>query len=181
MKSNKSKEMAHKIKLAKGWRNERRSRRQWRRTKTGCPAASCWRHKKKKATRLIVQLSCCWWGRTQPWLLLWGGKRHLLAAAGSYGKGNVAGGGVPPLLVWERERVREWGRKEEEEKEGGEGEGSDGSPKSIRVSRFLYSLLLLLLLFFFFSIYFLARPTKELTFVGSNILINNHFDSNLFI
>ena len=86
MKSNKSKEMAHKIKLAKGWRNERRSRRRWRRTKTGCQQPVAGGTRKKKATRLIMQLSGCWWGRTQPWLLLWGGKRHLLAAAGSYGK-----------------------------------------------------------------------------------------------
>ena len=89
MKSNKSKEMAHKIKLARGWRSERRSRRRWRRAKTGCPAASCWRH--NNATRLFVQLSCCWWGRTQPWLLLWGGKRSLLAAAGSYDGGVALG------------------------------------------------------------------------------------------
>ena len=144
------------------------------------PSSQLLAAQEKKNYTIDVQLSCCWWGRTQPWLLLWGGKRHLLAAAGSYGKemwlvvvcrhcwcGKGKGCGS------------EGGRKKKRKKEE-KGKGATAWSMSIRVSRFLYSLLLLLS-FFFFWIYFLARPTKKLTFVGSHILINNHFDSNLFI
>ena len=47
MKSNKRKEMAHKIKLAREWRSERRSPRWWRKAKTGCLGPVCWRQAKQ--------------------------------------------------------------------------------------------------------------------------------------